>query len=146
MFSIEIDIGDQQLQSAYRHVHHADALRFLERARLAYLEHLGTPNGAFIERGLLTVVSRLNVQYKREIRGGPARVTCENGRFVGKTLILEQKIYNERGKLAIEAILELMFMSAATRRAVAPPDEFRQRVEADVGDSSTSSGSLGRVL
>jgi acyl-CoA thioesterase FadM len=51
-------------------------------------------------------------------------VTCEDLEVDGKTLIIGQKILNERGKVAVEARIESVFMDMDTRRGMLPPEGF----------------------
>jgi acyl-CoA thioesterase FadM len=37
---------------------------------------------------------------------------------------IRQKILNERGKVAVEGVVELMFMDAGTKRGMNPPEDF----------------------
>ena len=125
MFTTKLQVTKSQITgSAYGHVHHADSLRFLEAARLRMLEELGFPNESFLEQGLFTVVSALQVRYLRELFEGEITVTCGGGRVEGKRLSLEQTILNGKGKRAIEAVVELQFLSRSLGRAVPVPEAF----------------------
>ena len=124
MFEIECEVGQDLVSSAYRHVHHAALLRFLETARSRFHEEIGFPNEAFLAKQLFVVISGLKVAYKREVTAGKIRVTCEAPRIEGRLVIVDQRILNARGKVAVEAVVELQFLSGATRRAVPPPEDF----------------------
>ncbi len=128
MFEITLKVGEQDLSPAYNHVHHAHVLLLLEKARLAFLTELGFPTEEYQKRGLFWVIASISVDYKREIRAGEIRVTCENNLVQDKTLILDQRIYNEKGKLAVEGTAHSMLLSQATQRSAAIPAEFREAV------------------
>ncbi len=130
MFEFVVEVRPEQLDVTYRHIHHAEALKFWEQARLAFLTSLGFPSESYMAMGLFWVIAGIEVRYKREIRAGSLRVTCEHGRIEGKSLILEQRIYNERGKLAVEGRVDCMLLARDTGRAAAIPNEFQQALQA----------------
>ncbi|MBX7138825.1 MAG: thioesterase family protein [Oligoflexia bacterium] len=125
-FVLDLEIGEELLEAQYRHVNHADLLRVLERARLAFLERIGCSSPALIATGVYPVITRIDVSYLREVQGGPARATCEEGRIVRKTMILKQRIFNHRDKEAVTAHVESMFIDGESRRAVEIPERLIQ--------------------
>ncbi len=128
LFSLPHVIDASLIESRYRHVHHADALKLLEMARLKLLEHVGYPNDWFMERQLFLVISKISVVYKRELFAGPVTITCDSARLEGKALIIPQRILNDKGKVAVEAMAESMAMNGETKRAVPYPEEFLLRI------------------
>lgn len=124
MYEFSYEIGSDSIQSEYQHLHHADALRLLERGRLDLLERMGFPNGELIRQGLFLVITSINVQYLRELVAGAVTVQCHSLRTEGRDLIIEQRVLNSRGKRAVEATVTSCFMSGETRRAVLPPAAF----------------------
>ena len=122
---LEVEVAD--VDTLYKHVHHARALRYMELARLAYLEAVGIPNESLIARGLFSVIAEISVAYKREIFTGPIVVTCESPHIEGKGIFIHQRIINERGKVCVEASFDLRFLSGETKRSVAPPPDFVER-------------------
>ena len=124
MFGIETEIGAELLEAPYNHVHHARALYCLERARVAFLEHIGCPLQSLLDQQLFLVVTSLSVTYKRELVAGKYQVTCSNPTGGRKTLSLEQKILNAKSKPAVEAVVELMCLCGSTRRAVPLPERL----------------------
>ncbi|MBN8549056.1 MAG: acyl-CoA thioesterase [Deltaproteobacteria bacterium] len=130
MFEVEMTVAPANLQPLYNHLHHAKSLEFCEIARLRYLESVGFPSDDYIKRGLFWVIVSISADYKREIRAGQIRVTCENVLVQDKLLILDQRIYNERGKLAVEATAHSMLLSSETGRSIQIPSDFRDAVTA----------------
>lgn len=124
MFSIEIDVNDEWVAPVYEHVHHGRCFYMLEQARVAYMDKIGFPNDVLLSRGQAAVITAVAAQYKREVKRGLLTVTCEDLQVDGKTLIIGQKILNERGKVAVEARIESVFMDMGTRRAIMPPEGF----------------------
>lgn len=124
MFSIKIELGDDWVAPVYDHVHHGRCFYLLEEARVAYMQRIGFPNDVLLARGQAAVITAVSAQYKREVKRGVITVTCENLSVEGKTLIIGQKILNERGKVTVDARIESVFMDMSTRRGIAPPEGF----------------------
>jgi len=124
MFSITLDIDDSWVEPVYEHVHHGRCLSLLERARVALLEHIGFPNDTLIAQGKVLVITRVEAEYKREVKRGSVQATCDAVSLQGRTLVIQQRIINERGKVAVEARVESMFMDFTTRRGMNPPEDF----------------------
>lgn len=141
MFQLSITIQDNDLDSVYQHVHHARALYFLERARLGFLEAVGYPTESYMRQGLFWVIASISAQYKRELRAGPITVTCERPQIDGKRLVLEQRILNERGKVAVEGQAVSMLLSKATGRSAQIPEEFALAVKEFEAKFQVRSGS-----
>jgi YbgC/YbaW family acyl-CoA thioester hydrolase len=124
MFSIQVELDDEWVAPVYEHVHHGRCFFLLEQARVAYMAHIGFPNDVLLARGHAAVITAVAAQYKREVKRGTVTVTCEDLAVEGKTLIIGQKILNERGKVAVEARIESVFMDMNTRRGMMPPEGF----------------------
>jgi YbgC/YbaW family acyl-CoA thioester hydrolase len=121
------EVTAAEIEPVYQHVHHAQSLRFLEEARCRYLEAIGCPLNEFVANGLFIVIAQVAVVYKREIFGGPILVTVESPRIEGKSLLVEQRIVNAKGKECVQASIELRFLSSATKRSIVPPADFAAR-------------------
>ena len=130
MFTIDYIVGKDDIEPYYEHVNHAHALKFLERARLDFLVHSGFPNEAFLKKGLFFVITKITVEYHREILVGSIKVLCEDILFDKKLVIMNQSIRNDRDKLLIRASIESKFMDGNTKRSVFPPEDFQQAMEA----------------
>jgi YbgC/YbaW family acyl-CoA thioester hydrolase len=126
MFEIQQQVTDEYVSSPYNHVHHATCLRFLEEARVRYLEKIGFPLQYFLDKQMFMVVTSVAVSYKREVLKGAIRVTCENPKIEGKILAVEQKILNPKGKVALEARVECMILSGETKRSIPFPPDFTE--------------------
>jgi YbgC/YbaW family acyl-CoA thioester hydrolase len=124
MFEIQCDVLPEQVGPPYNHVHHATLIRFFETARVRYLEQIGFPNEGFHAQQLFLVITAIDVKYKREVVPGKITITCENPRIDAKTVVVEQRIINSKGKVAVEAVVESQFLSGVTKRAVKPPEDF----------------------
>ncbi len=133
MYTLDYEITDSEVEESYAHVHHATTLCILEKGRLSLLEHIGFPNESLIEQGIFLVLTRIDVQYKRELFAGPVQVTCENMRVEDKRFSLQQRILKQpAGKVAIEAMVEFVAMDGASKRAIRAPEELTQAFSAVV--------------
>jgi YbgC/YbaW family acyl-CoA thioester hydrolase len=117
-------IGAELVEPVYKHVHHADALRLLEAARLDYIASIGFPTEAFIAQNQFLVITKIEIDYKRELLGGGVLVTCEEVFQVGKQIAIRQAIYNGRGKEAVSALVYSALMDGASKRAIELPRDF----------------------
>jgi YbgC/YbaW family acyl-CoA thioester hydrolase len=126
MFEVDYNVSAEEIVEGYDHVHHAMTVRLLEFARLRFLEAIGFPIEALMKRGEFLVISRIEVDYKREIFEGPIWITCESPRIEGRKIVLNQTIFNQKGKAAIDAIVYSIFMSGETRRGMDVPADFAQ--------------------
>lgn len=124
MFSITVSIDEDWIEPVYNHVHHGRSLSLFEQARCALLAHIGFPNEKLLEEGKALVITKVTATYKREIKRGVATVTCDRGEVRDRTLVIYQTLLNERGKPAVELLIESVFMDVDSRRGIEPPAEF----------------------
>lgn len=124
MFSITVEIDDAWIEPVYDHVHHGRSLSLFEQARCALLEHIGFPNDKLLAEGKALVITKVTASYKREIKRGAATVTCDRAEVRDRTLVIHQTLLNERGKPAVELVIESVFMDVKSRRGMEPPPEF----------------------
>jgi len=125
MFELTVEIPSDLIEPVYEHVHHGKCFSLLERGRLALLERIGFPNEELLAQGRALVITRVEAHYKREVKGACVIVTCESPTINGRSLVLRQRILNERGKTAVEAVIESVFMDMGTRRGMDIPGDFR---------------------
>ncbi len=126
MFTIERTILADEIEPVYNHVHHAKAVCFLEEARLKFLEFIGFPNEVLIEKNLYLVLTRIEVDYKRELFEEEVTVTCELPKIDRRRMSVEQKIVKGSGKVAVEAHVEFMCLDRTRGRGVEPPSDLRE--------------------
>lgn len=129
IFSVELTVDKSWITSKYNHVHHGRSLSLLEEGRLALLRSIGAPNDQLLEAGLALVITKIDVEYKREIKEGRYTVTCHSGVLTNREILLKQEVLNERGKVALQATVTSMFMSVESRRGLEIPAEFREKFE-----------------
>jgi YbgC/YbaW family acyl-CoA thioester hydrolase len=124
MYLISHTITAADIEPVYNHVHHAHALTFIERARLAYLDHIGYSTDFLIGKGLYPVISSIQVNYLRELLAGVITISCEEPRIEHRALIIKQQIRNQRNKCCVVAEVTSMLFHKEIGRAVAPDPEF----------------------
>ena len=124
MFSLEIETPTEWVEPVYDHVHHSRCFYLFERAREALLDKLGLPCKDYLKCGLGAVVGSVQATYKRELKGGLLSVTCDSIEIEGRSVFFNQRVLNSKGKVAIEARIELIFMDFAARRGVNPPTDL----------------------
>lgn len=120
-FQIKREIAQEALIPPYNHIHHADLIRQLEEARVELLEAIGQPLQSFLDRGLFWVIAAIQIEYLREVKQGEIVVTCEAPTITDRRLIIPQRIYNQRNKLAVRAQVELALFSVEQQRGIAIP-------------------------
>jgi acyl-CoA thioesterase FadM len=128
-FRIRVPVAKSLLHPDYNHVHHADLLRVLEAARLRLLDEIGQPNDRLLAEGMALVISRIEVAYRREVKGPEIDVTCEEGVISGREIVLVQRLLLANGKEAVRATVGSMFLSRRAGRGVHPPASFREPFE-----------------
>jgi YbgC/YbaW family acyl-CoA thioester hydrolase len=124
MFSLTISLVGDWIEPVYDHVHHGRTFFLLEQARIALLESMGMPNEALMRRGQVLVITKVESTYKREVKGESVTVTCDKASLQGRGLVIHQRILNEKGKVAVEAVIESVFMDTNTKRGMSPPEDF----------------------
>ncbi|MCB0333868.1 MAG: acyl-CoA thioesterase [Bdellovibrionales bacterium] len=126
MFTLERIISSEDIEPVYNHVHHAKAICFLEEARLRYLEHIGFPNDVLLAKNLFFVITRIEVDYKRELFEELVVVTCESPKVDGRRMSVNQRILKKNGKVAVEAHVQFMCLDRSRGRGVEPPEDLRE--------------------
>ena len=117
VFFIEKEISEDLFELPYRHIHHAESLRFMEQARCEYMKKIGWPLENFLNQSLFLVVTNVTVQYKREVIEGSYQVTVEEPKMLdAKRLRIKQRILNAKGKDAVVTEVEIMCIYVASCR------------------------------
>lgn len=125
LFSHQLVVPKEDTANFADHVHHAKIIEYLERARLAHLGSLGLSYQSFVDRGLVLVISKIEIEYKREVRAEELRISVENVKIEGKILRLEQTVTNSRGKEAVRAKIDQVFVSIQSKRAIEVPEDIK---------------------
>ena len=104
-------------------VHHSNFLRYLEIARLEWLNKLGLDYNEIEKNGIILPVVNINISYKQPAKYGDklrVQVFVKNRPKV--TIDFEYKIINQFNKLICDAKTKICFLNEKTRKAIRCPD------------------------
>jgi len=119
MFSVNYHVLEEQYELPYRHLHHAEIVRVLADVRCTYLEKIGFPLSYFFEQNLFLVVTRVDIQYKREMVAGDYVITVEEPSVLDRRRAsVKQRVLNAKNKEVVVAIIEFMSMTAGRAKAL----------------------------
>lgn len=113
----ELKITVKNLEEVYNHVHHAESLKFLESGRVSFLNKVGSSMETLISSGIYPVVRAIEVEYLREIKAGEVLVKTSVDKVTVRSVVFDQELHNERGKIAIKAKVVCMFLYKDLGRA-----------------------------
>lgn len=92
--------------------HHANYIRWMEEARIDFLERIGFPYAAMEAKGVLSPVRSVSCQYKKPCTfGDEIRVAVSVADFNGVVLTLGYDMRNAVGDLICQARSEHVFVS-----------------------------------
>ena len=106
-------------------VHHAQYVYFLEQARIQWLENHGVRYAALEKKGVLLPVVSLSIAYKRPLHFDDSflcHIVLDE--YKGSSVQFSYCIEGEAGALLTTAKTTLVFVNAATRRAMKCPEEL----------------------
>lgn len=126
LYTLNLNISDLILDSAYNHLHHADAVRLLEKCRNEHLALKGYTLESLCAQDMFIVVSGIKVEYLREVKGPEATITFDSVKIERRRMMAIQQIYNEVNKAAVYAEIELAVLSKKVGRAIKVPDFLEQ--------------------
>ncbi|MDP9729800.1 acyl-CoA thioesterase [Alicyclobacillus tolerans] len=111
------------------HVNNAKFLEYLEWGREDWFEQRGFKYDELKEQNLITVLARMEVDYRREARQNDTMTVYTWLSAVGRSSMqMEQKILNQYGEMITEAKATVVTVSAKERRPIAVPDEIRKHI------------------
>ena len=98
-------------------VHHANYVRWMEEARIDFMDQLGFPYAAMEERGVISPVKSVSCEYKRPCTfGDEIRVTVSIADFNGVVLGIKYQMEKASdGETVCEARSELVFLNREGR-------------------------------
>lgn len=131
MFEAPIVVSEGDLEQEYRHLHHADICKLLERGRLLYLEAIGCPQEYLIANDCFLVLSRMNLEFSREIKAEQLIVTCKASIREDGLVEIEQQLLKHPRRLCVSAKLELACIGGKSRRKRELPESLRAAIGLD---------------
>ena len=128
-FHLQFVVPTTDLDPTYRHISHWVSLRYMEHCRIEFLAAMGAPVESLIAIDAFPVVVSINVRYLREIFGESVKLSCLRIESAGRSCRILQQITKSNDKLAVEALVELKFLSQLKKRSVEIPDIFVNAVQ-----------------
>lgn len=126
-FEMTYVIPTEMLESQYQHLHHADVMRVLEKARVQFLAELGLPQEELLRQDCFLVLQGCEVRFLREIKSETLRCTVEVVSLQGTSgFRLKQEVLKAPKRLAVQAFFELTAMSGVRRRRRELPEELQR--------------------
>ena len=97
-------------------VHHANYIRWMEEARIDFMDQLGFPYAAMEARGVLSPVKALSCEYRNHSTfGDRISVTVSVASFNGVVLAIRYRMAKEDGIPVLEARSEHVFLNREGR-------------------------------
>jgi len=103
IFGFECDI--------YGHLNNASYLNLYEEARSEVLDNLGHPIAKLMEQGIFLYLTRIDIQFKKEVNlGSMITITTKSEKTTKVRFFWYQEIHNESGDLCNSAQIEGAFV------------------------------------
>lgn len=105
IFSLELQVRDYEIDSEGI-VNNANYLHYLEHTRHEFCRFAGFSFEEMKRRGIITVLNRVEIDYKIPLRSGDTMISCIWIEMKGVRFIFHQDIYNKAtGKQAVQAVV-----------------------------------------
>lgn len=109
-------------------VYYANYLEFLEEARSEYFVQAGFPVKEQVAKGILFVVARQEVDYEYPaFYGDILEIKTKTGKVTGVRIEFLHEIYNQDGRLLVNARTILVCVDSKLKPA-AIPEELRSKI------------------
>ena len=106
-------------------VHHSNFLRYLEIARLEWLNKLGLDYNEIEKNGIILPVVDVSISYKQPARyGDTLRVQVSLKDRPKVTINFDYKVINQFNKLICIAQTKICFLNEKTRKAIRCPENI----------------------
>ena len=93
-------------------VHHSNYVRWMEEARIDFLDKLGFPYAAMEEKGVVSPVKAVSCEYKSPCTfGDRIGISVSVASFNGVVLAIRYRMSNARGTVVCEGSSEHVFLS-----------------------------------
>lgn len=116
-------------------VHHANYIRWMEEARIDFMDRLGFPYAAMEAAGVVSPVKALSCEYKAPCTfGDVVGVTVSVASFNGVVMKIRYVMEKENGEIACEASSEHVFLNREGRfvRMKREMPEFCEAIEKSI--------------
>lgn len=94
VFSLEMEVRDYELDSEGI-VNNATYLHYLEHTRHRFCQWAGMSFADMQSRGIVPVLSRVEIDYKTPLQSGDVMISCLNVAMKGVRFVFEQDIFKK---------------------------------------------------
>ena len=109
----------------FGHVNNAAYLSILEDARWEFITNQGYGLKRVQELQIGPTILEIKLRFRRElVNRANIKIVSTTRPFVGRTTLIEQKIYNEEDQLCCEAELLIGLFDMTKRKLIPPTDEW----------------------
>ena len=130
IFSLEIPVRDYELDSEGI-VNNANYLHYAEHTRHAFIKNRGYSFGKMSADGIVPVVNRIEIDYKRPLRSGDVMVSRLWVEHQGVRYLFHQDIYNKvNSPLVVSAVVSIVTLFGGQ---LSRSDELWQKLGMDDG-------------
>ena len=110
-------------------VHHGNYAKYLEIARIDWLEKIGISYKSMEKNGIMLPVYEMNFKFKKSaFFDDQLKIFTSLRQRPDVKIIFDYKIYNQDGELLTTANTVLVFMDAKTRRPIRCPDYVLEKL------------------
>lgn len=114
IFTYKIDVRDYEID-AEGIVNNANYLHYLEHTRHEFCIKAGFPFAQMCEKGIIPVLSRVEIDYMTPLRSGDSMISCLNISRKGPRFIFNQDIYRESdGSPVVKAVVTVVSLKNGT--------------------------------
>ena len=118
-------------------VHHANYIRWMEEARIDFMDRLGFPYAGMEKSGVVSPVKKVSCEYKSPCTFGETiGITVSVGSFNGVVMVIRYRMVNEKGVTVCEAESEHVFLNREGRfvRMKREMPEFCEAIEKAISE------------
>lgn len=106
---MDMEVRDYELDCE-NIVNNANYLHYMEHTRHKFCAQAGVSFNAMHEAGIDAVVRKIEVEYKRSLRGGESFVSCIRLERKGPRFIFHQDIVKSNGDLAASGVVTVVVL------------------------------------
>jgi len=122
-------ITKEDIDNEYHHLHHVRIVKLLETVRIDWFNEKLFSLEELLIKGFLCVITKLDLDFLREIKEGEVAGVLSNLKLENKKIILTQKLYNNKKKCLVSAVVNLVFIDITTKRGSVPPKGFLNKIK-----------------
>lgn len=106
-FTLEMEVRDYELDCE-KIVNNANYLHYMEHTRHKFCREAGMSFNEMLEKGIVAVVRKLEMEYLSSLRGGDSFVSCMWIERKGARFIFHQDIIRADGELCARGVITIV--------------------------------------